>query len=564
MVRFLKQILMAVAVLFCSLGEAFAADQVLGGTASDGRLRLTISDNGAIKVERHNGSVFQEFWYPGPSTGIRLQYNDGSTRGFASPGYFSGSGFAAVSNSTSGNTVTTVLTATVSGNVVQITQEVTHVDGNNFYDVTWTILNNYSATTLTDLRWFYGGDTTLLGDDNGTGFYNSGTPRVGVVKAGVSGEFSIQGITAPFGYDAMSYFTVASNGSSGALSNSVSSTVVDIGMAMEWRSASLAAAASYVIQARVLTSLTAATPTPTHTATATSTNTATSTPTNTAVPSATATPTPTATSNAPTATATPTVAPGMLSGRIVDGNGNPVVDVVVYLYRGSQAETADAATDDSGVLSTVTDLNGQYTFSGLTEGTYNLSANRNDLSFVPESIDITPGNGAQDIVASAVNLNDTDCTRTARLDDVVAADSAARNQLAYALSIIDALEQAGTSQLAGKREQQFLATLSRVESHLNQRFTRVLRESEELPKIVLQCPDREDCRTVSYARRVKGYRFNLDDLRRQSFFLVRTARLNLVKFSDTQDETYSKNIRTLHKKALRLQKRLPKKSVSCV
>lgn len=303
-------------LLSLSLGipSAFAATQTIGGTTANGDIELQITDTGTIRVRRNDDSTVNDYWYAGNSTGIRVVYNDGSPRAFTSNSLvFPDTDMTPVSNSTSGNVVTTVVDLVVASNSIRLTQQVTLNNSSGNYAISWQFQNNYSGTTITDFRLFYGGDTTLAGDDNGTGFYNAGTSTVGVERPGFSGVFSIQGVTTPFGYVANDLGEVFGGISGGALPNTIASSSVDIGMAMEWRSASLAPAATLTIASAVSVTLSSATPTPTNTPTATATSTSTSTPTSTATATPTSTATATATNtptetptNTPTATATST------------------------------------------------------------------------------------------------------------------------------------------------------------------------------------------------------------------------------------------------------------------
>jgi hypothetical protein len=116
------------------------------------------------------------------------------------------------------------------------------------------------------------------------------------------------------------------------------------------------------------------TPTPTPTGTRTPTPTGTSTPTRT--PTATRTPTST-----PTGTRTPTPTPGTptpgvysISGRVVDGSGNPISGVVI--------------SDNAG-HTTTTGSDGRYTLSGLAAGTYTLTPSKSGYTFSPPSRAVT-------------------------------------------------------------------------------------------------------------------------------------------------------------------------------
>ncbi|MEJ5312433.1 MAG: Ig-like domain-containing protein, partial [Anaerolineae bacterium] len=237
---------------FTSLQLASAAptaDQTLTGSAVDGNLRITVKDSGSMGVWRYASGTWQRQIYNEFAKGSRLYYN-GSAYSLAREATWVMNGTlpTLVSNSTSGNTITTVWNA---GSHFQITQKTTYNDGNSYYRLEWNI-TNVSGAAINDLRFFHGEDTYLSGGDNGAGWWDAVNTTVGVQKdvSGVLQRMYLQGITTPFAYDSIYYSIAESHANAGALTNTVDPNVdTDNGYALEWRNASLAAGDTWTIVA---------------------------------------------------------------------------------------------------------------------------------------------------------------------------------------------------------------------------------------------------------------------------------------------------------------------------
>lgn len=251
-VRLLLTISIAVGLLGATFQPASAASYTLGGTPSEGNLEITVSDifqagtgSGQIGIRRYSGSSWVNQYYSQDAKGSRLQYDGGSyTVGY----YATGTPATTESNTLSGNTVTTVWTA----GDTRLTQVITYVDGQEYYRLDWTI-ENISSAPITDLRFFHGGDTYLLGGDNGSGFWDAANNTIGVEKPDGGGNLqrmSLQAITEPYAYESRYYSDVRASVNAGALTNAVDPNVAtDNGYALEWRNASLPAGESWTITA---------------------------------------------------------------------------------------------------------------------------------------------------------------------------------------------------------------------------------------------------------------------------------------------------------------------------
>lgn len=233
--------------IFMLIPSLVLADQTITGTASAGNLSVTVQDDGRMNVERYDGTNWESQIFGGSSKGSHLRINGSKCR----LGYFSGTSATLVSNTQSGNTITTIWSCLDNS---QVKQETTYIDGNAYIGLKWTITNT-SAETLSDLRFFHGEDTYLRGSDSGSGLWESASHSVGVTKqvppsSGNWQKLTLQGITEPYGYDSQSYYQVYMNIDSGALSNTLDTNEgTDNGYALEWRTETLDSSSSWIIRA---------------------------------------------------------------------------------------------------------------------------------------------------------------------------------------------------------------------------------------------------------------------------------------------------------------------------
>ncbi|MBL8096565.1 MAG: cadherin-like beta sandwich domain-containing protein [Anaerolineales bacterium] len=243
-----------VAALVGPVTPAIAASQTIGGVGSEGNLRILVEDSGQMGVERYaSGSWVSQIYNASPgSKGSALHIN-----GALFPlGYFMydsewnviGTPGTPVSNATVGNTITTVWTA----GSTTITQTTQYTNGNPFYRLQWQITNT-SGASLSDLRFFHGEDTYLLGGDNGSGFWDGANNIIGVYKTdggGVQQRMSLQGVTTPTYRQSENFGEVLIAGGAGRLTNVINEDVAtDNGYALEWDNGSLAAGATWTITA---------------------------------------------------------------------------------------------------------------------------------------------------------------------------------------------------------------------------------------------------------------------------------------------------------------------------
>ena len=112
-------------------------------------------------------------------------------------------------------------------------QEVSYVNGENFFRKKFT-LSNSSAAAITAVV-FLGADIYLAGADSGIPQLLSGAPGGKDCTAGTYNILLIpQGIVAPTAYSAKAYNTVWTEIGAGALSNQVTTGCQDNGAALQW------------------------------------------------------------------------------------------------------------------------------------------------------------------------------------------------------------------------------------------------------------------------------------------------------------------------------------------
>lgn len=240
--------ILSVFILLCFTNPAWSANQVLGGVASEGELRVTVYDSGRIGIERYVSGSWQQQVYDGDAKGSYLFIN-GAKYEF---GYYSdGSSIATTydSNTKSGDTVT-LTRHTNTGVVVSIAVTYTSGTCTIYYEFNIT---NQSGGALSNLRFFHGDDTYLGGQDDGAGTWDGATNTVGVEKdlGGETKTLKLTGITAPFAYESREYAGVYLNvADNSALTNTLDTDQdTDNGYALEWRTDSLANGATWTIDA---------------------------------------------------------------------------------------------------------------------------------------------------------------------------------------------------------------------------------------------------------------------------------------------------------------------------
>lgn len=530
----------------CAPAPLWAAPQTVGSTANPGDVQVEVSDSGTIKFRSNDDGVVNDIWYSGVATGAVFSFNDGSAKTFRT-GYFAGSTVTALSNSTVGNTITTTYRLGSAGTDPVVTQTVTLDTTAKTYTADWAIAVNVAGNPLSNLRFSYGGDISLVGDDFGYGAYN-GVNRLSVFPSASSGSghFSMTSVTPHSHYQADFYATIVSNVNTTGLTDVVETGVVDIGMAMQWDLGNLATGASTTVSIIVKTSLSSSTPTatptrtptststptrtatstatPTATPTTTATHTATATATTTATPTVTLTPTPTATAQ-PTATpapATPTAAPSAtrttapsptatvasnaISGRVVDSSNSPIEGVLLYVFGLGLAESNSA---------------GEFSLRGARPGkSYPVLLQRAGFRFDEAPSEAVPG-VAFTATGTALAFNPEQCTTTDETSRLVTGGTGATQIWSRGAADLDRL-------LANAAASATLST-DLLESYRSERITNALNvyllASSALPEVRLSCGSTTSCIQVNLTPQQSAANAALETLRREALRANRLLRI---------------------------------------
>ena len=341
---------------------------------------------------------------------------------------------------------------------------------------------------------------------------------------------------------------------------------------------------------RTPTSTQTSTPTPTRTPTHTPTLTPTHSPTPTFTPTHTPTSisTPTLTpANTPTSTPTPSptatppvpiraVPEGAVEGFILSPTGQPFTEpVTVYLVKsvGSGASSTSFAFDINRVLSqgrffyrsTLTDSNGYFFFENLpAEGSYTIRPHLDTFTFEPAERSIATGQLTTLFNVEPEPLPAPACTTRNQASSVTMADARALTLQSYILKTISN----ATNRIQKQVQDEDLRTkitgaLEVAQAGTEFAYFEVMNESFSIPKITLQCPTLPTgCVKQSYRATVSKYRSHLVTLRRAGLYANRAASSASPGARSSRNAT-AREIKRLHRIALRATLRMPKQSVEC-
>ena len=245
----LPYLLLVTILVFSQTSSVSAATQSISGDPID----IEVEDSGLIIPYFDNWASGYQYYSARAKNNV-LWLNDG-TEGYdtynpSTANCSACTDFTPVSNSKPDAwTIVTVYDAGSTG--IRITQTVSYMDGAKFYNITWSI-ENTGSSTYTDLMWQHGGDTYFGGMDYANGFYDPGLDMVYITNAGVTGIMGLLGTPlSPIDhYYESTYSAVRSALNSGSsLPDTVDSSYLDAGYAVEWDRASLAPGETWVISA---------------------------------------------------------------------------------------------------------------------------------------------------------------------------------------------------------------------------------------------------------------------------------------------------------------------------
>lgn len=154
----------------------------------------------------------------------------------------------------------------------------------------------------------------------------------------------------------------------------------------------------------------------------------------------------------------------------------------------------------------------------------------------------------------------TGCTTDLRADDIVASDSSSLEQLEFLRDRVQQSLEKAKKNVDGTDFKSLKKSLNTAKRRAERDYTRVLNITQSLPKIRLACTNNTDCRNQSSKAKIAQYDSRTDDIRRLTFFVLRRTRLIL---DGDPNNKLTATTKKLHKKTLKLSKRLPQNSDVC-
>ncbi|MEI7595876.1 MAG: hypothetical protein WCK02_09030, partial [Bacteroidota bacterium] len=239
--------------LFCLfLFSNSYSQNTLGGIADEGTLKVEIYNTTNMQVYRYTNGAWVGQWYDPTAVGVynksySLYVNGTSYSGANFGGYFASNRWDdVVDNKIDNNHHEQTSTKT---GIVEVKQIIYYPANSATVKYTYEV-KNISGGTLSNLRFFTGGDTYLEGDDAGYGYWNAGNKAVGVTNT-ISGKFVNLYLKStgevPFNHESDLYSTSKANVIAGALNGVVNAAYHDNSLALEWRKASLANGATWTL-----------------------------------------------------------------------------------------------------------------------------------------------------------------------------------------------------------------------------------------------------------------------------------------------------------------------------
>ena len=250
-IKSLLLILLFITLITISSKPVQAADLVISGDP----IRITADEYGSMYLERKDSATYVKQYFQDSvsflflnESDLAFDSHDPATIG----GGYANTRFTPVSHTKPNDwTITTVYAAGSTG--VQITRTITYTNGENFYLASYAI-NNGGATTYSNVKLRYGGDTYFAGDDSSVGNYNSTLKMVYLTNPdplitwlmGAYGSLSDQ---ADHYYEALyTSFWTALGDKDTPLPDTVSSSDIDAGYGLERARTTLAPGDTWTVE----------------------------------------------------------------------------------------------------------------------------------------------------------------------------------------------------------------------------------------------------------------------------------------------------------------------------
>ncbi|MBN2892903.1 MAG: T9SS type A sorting domain-containing protein [Bacteroidales bacterium] len=248
--------------------KAYTINETIGGDDILGSLKIDIAGDN-LQVWRNIGSSTWEYQYfeysSYPGRGVHL-YADGEVY-FVNPSVtdfyvngvlasgplsyyydYSGTEYDRIDIDQIDNYNATVkMTKT---GVIELLLTINYPAESDYINYTWEI-TNLSGSSMSDIRFYAGGDTYSYGSDNGVGYWDGATNTVGCQKddGGEIVSVFMQGLQIPYEHESAYYDDVHDHVIANSLTGTVTTTDHDNAIALEWRKATLANNETWTITA---------------------------------------------------------------------------------------------------------------------------------------------------------------------------------------------------------------------------------------------------------------------------------------------------------------------------
>jgi hypothetical protein len=158
------------------------------------------------------------------------------------------------------------------------------------------------------------------------------------------------------------------------------------------------------------------------------------------------------------------------------------------------------AEDDELLSIALTDENGDFTFAGLSEGTYSVRPTSEAFIFAPTTLQSSPGSSELTFLATRQNLGAEGCEESSQATTLFEIFDIADDIRTRADELVELFTDAADV-LPDRKQARFLNQLARQEAKTQASATLVLDRIETVPAVTLQCPRSAGCKRNRLVRR---------------------------------------------------------------
>lgn len=211
---------------------------------------------------------------------------------------------------------------------------------------------------------------------------------------------------------------------------------------------------------------------------------------------------------------------------------------------------------------TYTDASGNYSFSNLDEGDYEITFGRTDLLFEFPGLSVSTGQVPDTIAANTKDLTHAGCKQKNFTSAITSAETKTQQYLDAAVQEAIRIEALADANLSGDAENQLKSLAQSTVTTLNTALSRALDESVQLPSVTLTCKKQPTCLKTSYSGNTSRYNAQLSAIDAAINNLIKSAGTVLAK-EVFNSKSSSKNMKKLKKAASSAAKKFPKNSAGC-